>query len=149
MGSQRVRQAWTTEYNNHKVGHLCLSSLFPLPPPEIPLLHCWSLRCITQFFYLFFYIFPTLYHLRYFFHLVFQVTHLEYLLWLHIHIYSVRNHDIGHLDVFRIWFILHFIQEIKTYLPIFYLYLRVNLGLPWWLTNKEFACQSRRQGFDP
>ena len=23
------------------------------------------------------------------------------------------------------------------------------LGLPWWLSGKEFTCQCRRQGFDP
>ena len=24
-----------------------------------------------------------------------------------------------------------------------------NLGLPWWLSGKEFTCQCRRHGFDP
>ena len=26
---------------------------------------------------------------------------------------------------------------------------KFNLGLPWWLRGKEFACQSRRHGFSP
>ena len=24
-----------------------------------------------------------------------------------------------------------------------------DTGIPWWLSDKESACQSRRQGFDP
>ena len=72
---------WTQQQQNWPI--FVSPRFFSLPPPEIPLLHCWSLRFIIQFFYLFFYIFPTLYHLRYFFHLVFQVTCLEYLLWLY------------------------------------------------------------------
>ena len=27
--------------------------------------------------------------------------------------------------------------------------VRIILGLPWWLSGKEFTCQCRRHGFDP
>ena len=27
--------------------------------------------------------------------------------------------------------------------------VKIILGLPWWLSGKEFTCQCRRHGFDP
>ena len=30
-----------------------------------------------------------------------------------------------------------------------YSHLSVHVGLPWWLSSKESACQRRRCGFDP
>ena len=36
--------------------------------------------------------------------------------------------------------------KLKIYI---YLYAKITLGLPWWLSGKEHTCQCRRFRFDP